>query len=140
MLAAWGVELRSDLLQDGNSEKIGVEKIISGAKTVQRSPYHYLMHITDLNANSPITRGFGQIIPVFASTVTTNENARGLTVQTLMKTSEPFDPDLPVLLPGEPEAMAIEENTKSGIPMNAAWIETVRTLAQGAERVSVPDY
>jgi ureidoglycolate dehydrogenase (NAD+) len=59
---------------------------------------------------------------------------------TLMKTSEPFDPDLPVLLPGEPEAMAIEENTKSGIPMNAAWIETVRTLAQGAERVSVPDY
>ncbi|MBT3221156.1 MAG: ABC transporter permease [Proteobacteria bacterium] len=88
VLAAWGVELRSDLLQDGNSEKIGVEKIISGTKTVQRSPYHYLMHITDLNADSPITRGFGQIIPVFASTVTANENASGLAVKTLMKTSE----------------------------------------------------
>jgi len=59
---------------------------------------------------------------------------------TLMKHTEPFDPDLPVLLPGEPEAMAVEENTKSGIPMDAGWIETVRTLAQGAERVSVPDY
>lgn len=87
-LAAWGVTVSHDLLQNGACEKVSIPMVVAGVKTLQRTPYHFLMHITDLDPTSPITRGFGQIIPVFASTVTPAISDPKVEVHTLLRTSE----------------------------------------------------
>jgi ABC-type transport system involved in multi-copper enzyme maturation permease subunit/ABC-type uncharacterized transport system involved in gliding motility auxiliary subunit len=88
-LATYGVALSHDLLQNGACEKVSIPMEVAGVRTLQRSPYHFLMHVTDLNPDSPVTRGFGQVIPVFASTVTPMPSiASEVEVHTLLQTSE----------------------------------------------------
>ncbi|MBW1878395.1 MAG: Gldg family protein [Deltaproteobacteria bacterium] len=87
-LRTYGVVVSHDLLQNGPCEKVSLPMEVAGVRTLQRMPYHFLMHITDLDTTSPVTRGFGQVIPVFASTVTPTVSDPGVEVHTLLQTSE----------------------------------------------------
>jgi uncharacterized oxidoreductase len=52
-----------------------------------------------------------------------------------VKASPPADPKAPVLVPGDPERLAREERTRSGIEIDATtWDE----ILQAAEKVGLP--
>lgn len=59
------------------------------------------------------------------------------TLCALMKTTEPFDAESPVLVPGEIEAQRMQERCEAGIPMESELLESIRGLARGEAPKSV---
>ena len=53
------------------------------------------------------------------------------TLCALMKTTEPFDAESPVLIPGEIEARRMRERREVGIPIDTELLEEIRRLARG---------
>ena len=46
------------------------------------------------------------------------------------KTAEPIDDSLPVLIPGEPEAWAIQERSTHGVPLNSEVVDSLENISR----------
>jgi len=57
----------------------------------------------------------------------------------MMSAVPPVDPSAPVLIPGEPEAAAMADRQRNGVPLPREWIEDIEAMAAGRMPKGMPD-
>lgn len=57
----------------------------------------------------------------------------------MMSAVAPIDPAEPVLIPGEPEARAMDDRERNGVPLPRDWIEDIEAMAAGRTPKGMPE-
>lgn len=82
---------------------------------------------------SPFGNGLGHLFGAFQVNAFSDMDSYALRVQKwveTIKSAKPIDPETPVMIPGEPEFIALNDRSKNGVPLNRAVVQSLQEISR----------